>query len=557
MTSKTSVWGSRGAVGRSAAVLAATWVLGVLAIGVVFQFEREVDETRRAQILISQMRNQEGQVLAIAFRPATAASTDPAADQAQTRIEMAQAMGVFDNSLSTLKRLGHSDAPTHIEALIQTDYRLLNRFASLVGRGESQQAAFQLGKSERRGGVRAELAAAFDQADAGYGANAASSRTVALIGSALSIAFLLVAFSLTFHHSARARRRSHDDATTDALTGLGNRRKLFGDLERAVASLEGAQTLTLGILDLDGFKAYNDTFGHPAGDALLSRLGHRLTAAVGNDADPYRIGGDEFVIVTGATDGERLMSAAQSALSEKGAGFSIGCSRGSTRIHAGVTPEQALHVADQRLYANKRSVRGGQTEAKDALLQVLAEQDTGLVNHLAHVAQLAESTAIRLGLPGEQVKRARLAAELHDVGKAAIPAAILDKPGPLDAAERSLMQRHTLIGERILAAAPTLEAIAPIVRSAHERHDGNGYPDGLCREEIPICSRIIAVVDAYAAMTTDRPYRKAMPAATALAGLHMNAGTQFDPAVVEAFAHELTSPFRSAEPLPVVPKVAA
>ena len=133
----------------------------------------------------------------------------------------------------------------------------------------------------------------------------------------------------------------------------------------------------------------------------------------------------------------------------------------------------------------------------------------------------------------------RLAAEFHDIGKAAIPASILDKPGPLDPAERAFMQRHSLIGERIVAAAPTLEAIAPIVRAAHERPDGGGYPDGLHLDEIPICSRIIAVVDAYDAMTSDRPYRQAIPATAALAELRRHAGTQFDPGVVEAFATAL------------------
>jgi len=208
-------------------------------------------------------------------------------------------------------------------------------------------------------------------------------------------------------------------------------------------------------------------------------------------------------------------------------------------IHTGVTPEQALHVADQRLYANKRSVGGRQAGAKDALLQVLAEQDTHLVDHLWYVAPLAESIAIRLGLAPEQIERARLGAELHDIGKSAIPAAILDKPGRLDPAECSHMQTHSAIGERILAAAPTLAAIAPIVRSVHERVDGAGYPDGLRGDEIPICSRIIAVVDAFDAMTNDRSYRKAMPTEAALAEIHRHAGTQFDPKVVEAFAAEL------------------
>jgi two-component system, cell cycle response regulator len=507
-----------------------------MAFGVVVEFERRSDQTRRAQTVIAQMRNQEGEVLAAAFRPATGATADLAAAQARSAAELAQAKDLFNSSLVSLERLGNSDAPAEIRAMIRTDFEFIDRIAALVGRDDSRTAALELGRSEAQGGLRANLAATFSRADASYGAKASRARTVALIGTGASILFLLTAFSLTYYHSARARRRSHDEAMTDALTGIGNRRKLFADLERAVDSLEDNRTLALGIFDLDGFKAYNDTFGHPAGDALLARLGHRLVTATGPSCDAYRIGGDEFVIVTAAADSERLLSAAQAALSDHGAGFVIGCSRGSTHIQTGVTPEQALHVADQRLYANKRSVRRLHIGAKDVLLQVLAEQDIGLVDHLGHVAKLAEMTAIGLGLPPDEVERARLAAELHDVGKAAIPSSILDKPGPLDPAERALMERHSLIGERILATAPTLAGIAPIVRSTHERPDGKGYPDGLLLDEIPICSRIIAVVDAFAAMTSDRPYQRALPTDAALAELHQCAGTQFDPDVVEAFA---------------------
>jgi len=502
----------------------------------VIAFERQADETRRAQTLIAHMRSEEGLVLGAAFKPATGATADLESGRERTKIEIAGAKDVFNNSLAALARLGHSDAPRKIQALIRTDFAFIDRISALVGRNASMQAAMELGRSERPGGLRANLAAEFSRADAEYDAAASRATTVAFVGTAAAILSLLIAFSLTYYHATRARRRSQIDAATDALTGLGNRRKLFADLERAVASLEGTKTLTLGIFDLDGFKAYNDTFGHPAGDALLHRLGRRLAAVVGSSGDAYRMGGDEFVVVIAAADGERLLSAAQTALTERGAGFAIGCSRGSAHIHTGITPDHALHVADQRLYSNKYSVHGRQAGAKDVLLQVLAEQDTSLVEHLGHVAELAESTAISLGLPREQVERARLAAELHDVGKAAIPASILDKPGSLDLSERTLMECHTLIGARILAAAPTLAAIAPIVRSSHERADGTGYPDGLRLDEIPICARIIAVVDAFDAMTSDRPYRSAMPRAAALAELHEHAGTQFDPAVVEAFA---------------------
>jgi two-component system cell cycle response regulator len=175
------------------------------------------------------------------------------------------------------------------------------------------------------------------------------------------------------------------------------------------------------------------------------------------------------------------------------------------------------------------------TDVKDALLKLLAEQSESLITHLAQVAELASSTAINLGLPPSQVALTRLSAELHDVGKIGIPAAILDKPGPLNAEEQWFVQRHSEIGERIIAAAREIEAIAPIVRAVHERPDGRGYPDGLELDQIPVSSRIIAVVDAFDAMTTDRPYQRAVSPGQALVELRRHAGTQFDAAVVEAF----------------------
>jgi diguanylate cyclase (GGDEF)-like protein len=527
--------------GRATLLLGGIWLLGLVALGAVIAFERRVDSARQAQVVIAQMHNQQGNLLAIAFAPATAAKTS-GDTQAQTEQELTEAKNVMSTSVRKLAGLGHSTAPATIAALDLRYFAFVDSLSALVASGATQKAAFEHGTSEQPGGIEYILTAELNQADTAYGADAARSRNVSLLGTVGAILSLLVGFSIAFGHSVRARRRSHLEASTDGLTGLGNRRKLFADLEPAVTSLAGKKTITVGIFDLDGFKAYNDTFGHPAGDALLARLGHRLSTTAGGRGNAYRIGGDEFVLTTDSIHPQQLLAAAQAALTETGEGFSIGCSIGSTDIRVGVTIDQALHIADQRLYTNKRTAHSERrSEVTDALLQVLAEQNQSLVTHLGHVAALAQATAISLGLPPEQVTLTRLAAELHDIGKAAIPAAILDKAGPLDPAERAFMQRHSLIGERIVAAAPTLEAIAPIVRSAHERPDGGGYPDGLELDEIPICSRIIAVVDAYDAMTSNRPYRHAIPTGEALAELRRHAGTQFDPGVVEAFAAVLAS----------------
>jgi diguanylate cyclase (GGDEF)-like protein len=528
-----------GGLGRPALLLAGIWTLGLIALGAVVAFENRADKTRRAQVVIAQMKNQAGAILAIAFNPAIAGASNVPA-RAQTAQQLAGAKGAYNASLATLAASGRSDAPARIGRESGRYFTLIDDLSELVATGRSQQAALALGASERPGGVEARLQAELARADRAYGADATRSREVGSIGTVIAILFLLAGFSVALLYSVRAHRHSHHDATTDGLTGLGNRRKLFADMEHPV---DGDEALTVGMFDLDGFKAFNDTFGHPAGDALLARLGARLIAALDGRGNAYRTGGDEFVVITAAADGEQLMVAAQAALSERGAGFAIGCSRGSSRILAGITLEQALHVADQRLYADKRStaIHLG-SDAKDALLQVLAEQSETLVTHLGHVAELAARTATGMQLAPRQVELTRLAAELHDVGKSAIPMAILEKASALDAEERLLMQRHSVIGERILTAVPTLHALGSIVRAVHERPDGAGYPDGLTHEEIPMSARIIAVVDAFDAMTNDRPYRRALPTAGAIAELRRQAGAQFDAAVVEAFAEALANP---------------
>jgi len=154
------------------------------------------------------------------------------------------------------------------------------------------------------------------------------------------------------------------------------------------------------------------------------------------------------------------------------------------------------------------------------------------------VAGLAQAVAVRLGLTSLEVEHVGQAAELHDIGKVAIPDAILHKPGPLDDREWNLIRRHTVIGERIIAAAAALVDVASLVRSSHERFDGEGYPDGLRGTDIPIGARILTVCDSFTAMITDRSYRLATDVTHAIVELRHCSGTQFDPIVVEAFCAE-------------------
>ncbi len=183
-------------------------------------------------------------------------------------------------------------------------------------------------------------------------------------------------------------------------------------------------------------------------------------------------------------------------------------------------------------------------------MRALAERSRDLGQHNDDVTELVEAVAAELGVTHPSIVPLLRAAELHDVGKLAIPDTILNKPGPLDEHEWAFMRRHTIVGERIVASATSLRDVAPIVRSSHERWDGDGYPDRLAGEDIPLGSRIIAVCDAYDAMITTRPYRAGMPAEDALAELRRCAGTQFDPQVVAAFERVLAD--RAGEAAPTV-----
>jgi two-component system cell cycle response regulator len=361
--------------------------------------------------------------------------------------------------------------------------------------------------------------------------------TLALVLAGGALASVIARMALIFAENLRMIAQSRAEARTDLLTGLGNRRKLFDDLQLALDN--GRQGLVIGLFDLNGFKFYNDSFGHVAGDALLARLGHRLAAFVAGRGTAYRMGGDEFCIVVCVPEAETeaVLEAAAHSLVEQGQGFSITAAHGGVRLTEGApSASDALRLADQRMYANKQEARvSAREQSTQVLLRALSERYPELGLHATGVADLAEAVASELGLPEREVANARLTAALHDIGKVAIPDAILAKPGRLDEDEWAFIRRHTLIGERILLSAPALEHIAPLVRSSHERFDGSGYPDQLAADRIPLASRIAFVCDAFDAMTTGRRYADVLTTEAALQELASQAGSQFDPEVVAAF----------------------
>lgn len=345
----------------------------------------------------------------------------------------------------------------------------------------------------------------------------------------------------------------HRESVTDSLTGLGNRRRLFADLPRAVARSSPERPMAVVIFDLDGFKTYNDSFGHAAGDRLLTRIGKRLQSDVAGSGAAYRLGGDEFCALIDVHDRDLQHVAARLAgnLAQSGQGFvvtaSFGCAIAPSDGH---DANELIRRADRRMYEEKNSRRpSAGTQATDALLALVHERYPDLDGHTSGVATLARRVAEQLKLDAADTDATVCAAALHDVGKVAIPDDILNKPGPLDDQEWELMRRHTEIGERVLRSVPALRAAAPLVRWSHERCDGRGYPDALAGDEIPIGASIVAVCDSYDAMTEDRCYQAGKTPEQALAELRRCSGTQFRPEVVDALCSLLEAPTPAASPV--------
>ncbi len=361
-------------------------------------------------------------------------------------------------------------------------------------------------------------------------------------------------------------------ASIDVLTGLPNRREFETKLRHELSRAKRVG-IEFGLvwLDLDCFQPINDSAGHHAGDLLLEQVARLMRREVRESDTLARLGGDEFaVIVPEAAQvdtyllAERLRRRVRETLEDGGNGLTVSAGVAIFGRH-GSTPQELISAAEQALLAAKRLGRDRTVIFSDGVASNLLELGLGAANelptsletilslaelvdvnqmgsarHSQVVGRYAEAMGEKIGLYPDDVQRLRLAGILHDVGKIGVRGSILAKPGPLTAAEMDEMRTHPEIGARIARNAG-LSDIALWISAHHERPDGRGYPLGLSEGEIPLEARILAVGDAYEAMTNDRAYRSAMNESKARAELKRNAGSQFDERVVEAFVSLLES----------------
>ncbi|MFZ5648729.1 MAG: PAS domain S-box protein [Bacillota bacterium] len=327
----------------------------------------------------------------------------------------------------------------------------------------------------------------------------------------------------------------------DTLTGLYNRAYFEQEMKR----IEGARQESAGIIlcDVDGLKLVNDTMGHDTGDALLIAAARIIKEAFRSCDMVARIGGDEFAVLLPGSDKNSVQKAAErirdviarynTENSELPLSISIGYAAGEMRSKS---MSDLFKEADNNMYREKllhsQSTRSAVVQT---LMKAMEARDFITEGHADRLQDLVSELAKAIGLPERKITDLRLLAQFHDIGKVGIPDRILFKPGPLNGEEFREMLRHSEIGHRIAQSAPALAPIADWILKHHEWWNGKGYPLGLKGEEIPLECRILAIADAYDAMTNNRPYRKAMTHQEAVNELMRCSGSQFDPQLISMF----------------------
>lgn len=330
----------------------------------------------------------------------------------------------------------------------------------------------------------------------------------------------------------------------DKLTGLYNRRYF----EQAVIQMDEPSNYPIAIIigDVNGLKLTNDAFGHLAGDRLLAAAAESLRRVLKDKDVLARWGGDEFIMLLPNTDMEEANSIIHDINHDNKKTFvdsiNLSISFGyAVKYNNGYDMSIVMKQADDMMYKEKLSIsRSVKNRTVNIILQSLYVKNPSEREHSMGVSRLADKLGVILGLGNSDIIDLRVLGQIHDVGKITIEDGILNKPDKLTEAEYEIVTRHSEKGYQIIKASPELMYLAEEVLSHHERYDGTGYPRGLKREEIPKLARILAVADAIEAMLSDKPYRKALTMEQIIQELRVNAGTQFDPEVVEASFKLLT-----------------
>ena len=328
----------------------------------------------------------------------------------------------------------------------------------------------------------------------------------------------------------------------DQLTGLYNRRFFEEELRRVDTPRNLPLTIAMG--DVNGLKLINDSFGHSVGDELLRKVAEAIRMGCRDDEIVARLGGDEFVIILPRTDQEMAESivrrireyAARSKVGSIELSISFGY---ETKTREDQNIQEIFRHTENRMYRQKLSESSSiRSKTIDVIMNTLFEKNKREMQHSKRVGKLSAEIAAGLELSEEEVGQIRIAGMMHDIGKIGIDETILNKPIKLNAQEWKEIERHSEIGYRILSSVNEFSEIADYILENHENWDGKGYPKGLRHEEISLQARIIAVADAFDAMTGTRSYGKPISVTEAVAEIKRCAGSQFDPDIARVFVEK-------------------